>query len=195
LPACRQGNDSGSIVGHQITRHSLSEVTETEVTYRGVEQGDHVFDLVGDTKAGTFAIPLEALRPEPPIGKTYWLSSVYWFFVLRESKSGPIVLSSGAISTVDNNVESWLGGGAVERISDWWHVPLAFEPSCDYETRHNPSSNGSDPVPLHRARVGENPGTRIASGTRGSVTIGGAAYNLWLADVDAQLGFTLTPAP
>ena len=192
VPECRLGNDAGGGSSHSITGHSISEVHEREVKYRGIEDGRLIFDLVDDPEHGWLYFSERADFPEPAPGKTFWLSAEYWFFVLREAKSGPILLSSGMITHSDFGSTGFVAKD-LGRIGSWWGTSVAFESACVYETVPN-VSGGRDEIPLYRMRVGANPGTQIPAGTRARVNIGGDDYELWFSSAGEYLSFLLTPA-
>jgi len=191
LPACRLGNDPGEWRDHSLYEHGVGAVVESEVKYRGKDPstGELLFDLVGDEGAlGLPAMRDAAFTPEP--GQSFWLHSVYWYYVLRESQTGPVVLAGGALAADGDSVDP----AAAQLVGDWLGTTLSVESDCVYESVQGGYRRPNEPSHLFSVRLGDAPGVSIASGTTARVAIGGAPYDVWVSTVQSNVPLTITRA-
>jgi hypothetical protein len=188
LPACKLGNDPSLWIDHGVGEHGISETIEREVRYRGRYETQLVFDLVGDV--GYLSISESASLAEPAVGQSFWLSSTYWYFVLRESETGPVVLASGSFSDIGGMVDE----ASVTLIGQWLGTALAVEADCVYERIAGNPNRPTGPSYLFRARFGEAPGFIVTSGTSKRIEIAGLAYDATITTEDTFIPLTITRA-
>lgn len=187
LPSCKLGNDPGTWIDHAMYGYDVSAVVEGEVKYRGTTDSEGLmFDVVGGTGSlGLRDWPL----PEPTPGQSFWLSSTFWYFVLRESQAGPIVIASGAFSTDYKMADA----GDVQTVSQWLDTPIAVQVACEYE-HISGTFHAMTPSHLFSIRIGDAPGVTVASGTTARVALGGVPYDVWVSTDSSYVPLTITQA-
>jgi hypothetical protein len=192
LPSCKLGNDVGVWRDHSVYKHATSDIVEGEVRYHGkTEAAGYLFDIVdGVGQLGLREWPTASVA-EPTPGQSFWLNASSWYFVLRESQTGPVVLAGGAFSPegADGDADH------VRLVSQWLGTALALEPDCVYERAMGGFSTPTAPSRLFRVRLGDAPGVRIASGTSARFSIGGVPYDAWVSTERGNVPVTITRAP
>jgi hypothetical protein len=174
-PACGQGNDLAQDLFFGLYGVSLSTSYEGSVIYKGrYASNPKAYDfaapgLVGlnGSPTGLYIEGADDVWPEPAVGQTFWLS--YPSFrtqVLRETQQGPILLATHA----DAGGDGGLRPDGLAPLANLIGVPITLEQACAYTTS----------VPLWDVVFGTSPPVRVASGTNGTVQIGGRSYRAWV---------------
>jgi hypothetical protein len=167
-PACGQGNDPDVSLYFGFYGVSAGTTHEGVVRYVGpdIDRPDaYLFEVPGlvsltDQPARLSIAGAVALMPEPELGQEFWLSFPGLNAqALRESEGGPVVLA-----------QSWgIEGDAPGTLGNLLGVEVTLEETCAY----TPS------IPLLETVFATEPEVRVASGTAGTLVIGGRTYGVW----------------
>jgi hypothetical protein len=183
LPACRQGNEPDRYLNFHLRSGNLPVTYEGAVAYKGRDASNpttYLFDVpgiappAGGPPSELHIVGAAAVLPEPPVGRTFWLSYASPAPALREAQNGPIVLARMQGQP--------LNGGVAAPLTSLLGVNVALEQACPY----------TDTVTLWDVVFGTTPPLRVSSGTVGTFTAGGRSYRAWVR-ADTQLSITIFP--
>jgi len=183
LPTCMPGDAPYMWIDHSIYEIAVGDSVSVEVTYRERRDGQLRFDF--PEPPGQLGIAESAPLAEPMPGQKLWLEGDASMFVLRERKSGPIVLAGGAISTYGQRV--WL-----EELGRLLDTPVTVEPQCVYEASPIAGAPPDENSYLFRGTFN---GTTVLSGTKKVLMIGGVSYDVSLGTYGSHVPFVISRRP